>query len=130
MWMILSLGLDNVSVAICQLPIRQFSAFGKKANEYQKLHSEESKLTDKMFSVIVRKKDIYLTADLKYRNCIILVMIILQYIEGEKQLGETENQTGLLRSKWQMSCPLPDTPVSLNASFSEPGASMYGFMVK
>ena len=35
-----------------------------------------------------------------------------------------------MRSKWQMICPLPETPVSLNASLSQPGTSMYGFMVK
>ena len=35
-----------------------------------------------------------------------------------------------MRSKWQMTCPLPETPVSLNASLSQSGASMYGFMVK
>ena len=34
-----------------------------------------------------------------------------------------------MRSKWEMSCPLPETPVSLNTPFSEPGASVYGFMV-
>ena len=55
---------------------------------------------------------------------------IFQYLQnGEKHEGSSEMVKGKMRSKWQMTCPLPETPVSLDAPLSQSGATMYGFMV-
>ena len=56
--------------------------------------------------------------------------IYFQYLpNGEKVEGDTEKVKGEMISRWQMTCPLPETPVSRNASLSQAEASMYGFMV-